>query len=341
MKHFRSAIIGCGGIHKVHAVSLSRMDNVTYAVACDIRPERAKASAETYGAVPETDYRKVLADPSIDVVHLTLPHWLHGPVAAEALKAGKAVLVEKPMAVTVREAKALIALSEETGSTLGVIFQNRYNPASLKMKELLEAGEIGRLRAIRGRVSWFRGEQYYSDDWHGRWSTECGGVMINQAIHTLDLVQWMAGSPAKEITAHVANDSLQGVIEVEDTAHARILFGNGAIGLFDATTAYAVDDEVEVEAVGEKGNLFMRGGFLYRKDPGSDLEFLCGPDDEVAVGKAAWGSSHIHQIMDFYRSLEKGEKPWISGIEGYNAVALVCALYDSARTGQKVPVEGL
>jgi len=341
MKQFRSAIIGCGGIHKVHAVSLSRMENVTYAVACDIRPERAEASARLYGAVPETDYRKVLADPSIDVVHLTLPHYLHGPVAAEALRAGKAVLVEKPMAVTTTEAKTLIRISEETGSPLGVIFQNRYNPASLKMKELLDAGEVGNLRAVRGRVSWFRGKNYYSDDWHGRWATECGGVIINQAIHTLDLVQWMAGSPASEITGHVANDSLEDVIEVEDTAHARILFENGVIGIFDATTAYAVDDEVEVEAVGEDGSLWMRGGFLYRRRPGQDLTLLCGPDEEKAVGKAAWGSSHIHQIADFYASLEKGEKPWISGRDGYNAVALVCGLYNSARTGRKVPVEKL
>lgn len=341
MKQFRSAIIGCGGIHKVHAVSLSRMENVTYAVACDVRPERAQASAATYGATPETDYKKVLADPTIDAVHLTLPHYLHGPIAAEALKAGKAVLVEKPMAVTPKEAKELIALSRETGSTLGVIFQNRYNPASLKMKALLEAGEVGKPLCVRGRVSWFRGEAYYSDDWHGRWDTECGGVMINQAIHTLDLVQWMAGSPAKTITAHVANDSLQGVIEVEDTAHARIRFENGMIGLFDATTAYAVDDEVEVEVVGDKGSLWMRGGFLYRKHPGADLELLCGPDEEKAVGKAAWGSSHVHQIMDFYKSLEKGEKPWIAGEDGYAAVALVNALYNSARTGQAVPVEGL
>jgi len=341
MTQFRTAIIGCGGIHKVHAAALERMDNVTYAIACDNKEARAKASAETYGAVPETDFEKVLADPTIDVVHLTLPHYLHGPFAAKALKAGKHVLVEKPMAVTCEQARELIALSEETGKTLGVIFQNRYNPSSLKMKEILESGELGKVTCIRGRVSWYRGENYYSDDWHGRWDTECGGVMINQAIHTLDLVQWMANRPALEITGHISNDSLQGVIEVEDTAHARIRFEDGILGIFDATTAYAVDDEVEVEAVCEKGSLWLRSGFLYLKKAGEELTQLASPDEEVAVGKAAWGSSHVHQIMDFYKSLEKGEKPWISGVEGFNAVALVTALYASAKENRTVQVERL
>jgi len=339
MKAFRSAIIGCGGIHKVHAEALTRMENVTYALACDIKEDRAKASADTYGARPVTDYREVLQDPAIDAVHLTLPHYLHGQVALEALRAGKHVLVEKPMATSCEEADAMIRLSRETGKMLGVIFQNRYNPASLAMKRLLSSGEMGRMLCLRGRVSWHRDESYYRDDWHGRWATECGGVLINQAIHTLDLLQWMEGTPPREVTAHISNDSLRDVIEVEDTAHLRIRFDDGVTGLFDATTAYGVDDEVEVQTVLERGELLLRGGFLYRKTSGEALELVCGPDGEAALGKAAWGSSHVHQIADFYRSLENGVPPWIGGPEGFPAMALVLASYASARSGNAQAVE--
>jgi len=328
MTQFRTAIIGCGGIHKVHAAALERMDNVTYAIACDNKEARAKASAETYGAVPETDFEKVLADPTIDVVHLTLPHYLHGPFAAKALKAGKHVLVEKPMAVTCEQARELIALSEETGKTLGVIFQNRYNPSSLKMKEILESGELGKVTCIRGRVSWYRGENYYSDDWHGRWDTECGGVMINQAIHILDLANWFIDNDPVDVQASIHN-RLHPNIVVEDTAEGLVQYANGARLLFYATNNYYCDEDVEIRLYCENGTAVLSYDELTIKYNDGTIESVSNNNMRFAYsgGKACWGQQHAAQIRQFYNAVA-GNEP-LQGTARYalRIQKIICGIY--------------
>lgn len=329
MKTLRAAIIGCGGIHHVHAKTLADIPGVELTAVCDTKPERAEASAKAYGARAYTRAEDIYALPDVDVVHITTPHYLHAAMTISALQAGKYVLCEKPMATSCADAKAMIAAS---GGRLGIIFQNRYNAASERLKQIVTGGEYGALICIRGQVTWIRTPDYYSDDWHGRKALEGGGVMMNQAIHTLDLVQWLAG-PALTVTGQINTQALTGVIEVEDTAQFRIRFANGAIGIFYATTGYGVDDEIEVEVVMEKGVFWLRGDQLYRRPHGQELEMICRNERLIPKGKDYWGTGHLKQIADYYDAIRNNRPIRIDGREGYAALSIVQALYRSAEAG--------
>jgi len=335
MTQFRSAIIGCGGIHHLHAQALAAIPNVKLMKVCDIREDRARASAEKYGAAWCTDLTEIISDPDIDVVHVTLPHDLHAPVTLSALRAKKAVVCEKPMATSIADAKEMIAAAN---GRLGMIFQNRYNKASQVFKQIVTSGEYGALKCIRGQVAWLRNKDYYSDDWHGKKAREGGGVMMNQAIHTLDMVRYLAG-PAKTVSGVVGNLSLDGIIDEEDTAAFRIRFENGAIGIFFATVGYGEDTPVEVEAVMEKSSFWLRGDRLYRREENGDPCLIASGSTVATPGKACWGTGHVAQLSDFYHSLATGEPIFIDGVEGFGAFALIQALYASAAQGGKeVPV---
>lgn len=331
-----AAIIGCGGIHHVHANVISQLDGVRLAAVCDNKPERAEASAEAYGCRSCTDYRELLEDQEIDAVHICTPHWLHGRMAVDALRAGKAVLVEKPMAVTVAQAEEMIAEdASQGGNRLCAVFQNRYNESARAFREIVTDGRYGTLRHMRGSVVWHRSREYYSDDWHGKKALECGGVMINQAIHTLDLVQWLCGGAA-EIKGSASTDAFEGVIEVEDSAHMRIVMKNGVTAVFYATVGYGADSPAEIEAVFEEAVVLMRGDRLYRTD--GCMEMLCNPESLPIGEKDYWGSGHLAQIADFYRCLREGSPFFIDGRQGIEAVKLVCGLYESSSTGKTVKI---
>ncbi len=330
----RAAIIGCGAIHHTHLTALKDLPQVQVAAVCDNKPKRAQASAQALGCEAYTDYRRMLTDAAIDAVHICAPHWLHAEMALAALAAGKYVLVEKPMAMTVADAQAMIAADQAAGGGhLCVIFQNRYNHASRILKEIVGDGSFGALQCMRGSVVWRRTEAYYSDDWHGRKATEGGGVMINQAIHTLDLVQWLGGGAAS-IKGAISTDALTGLIDVEDSAHARILMRSGVPAVFYATVGYGVDSPVEIEAVFERGTFLLRGESLYRLDDG--FTRLCAPDGAPIGQKDCWGSGHRTQIADFYRCVAAGLPFAIDGTQGIEAVKLVCGLYESSATGAAV-----
>jgi predicted dehydrogenase len=219
------------------------------------------------------------------------------------------------------------------GGRLCAVFQNRYNQSSRLLYEIIHGGQFGSLRCIRGSVVWVRTPAYYSDDWHGKRELECGGVMINQAIHTLDLIQWLCGG-AQSIKGSVSTDALQGVIEVEDTAHARIVMKNGVPAVFYATVAYGCDSPVEIEAVMEGGCFLLSGDSLFRMDDG--LTRLCAPEGAPVGLRDYWGSGHHAQIADFYRCIAEGRPFTIDGAQGIEAVKLVCGLYESSATGRTV-----
>lgn len=329
-----AAVIGCGNIHSMHTDAIRRLEGVGLSAVCDNKPERARASAGANGCRSYTDYRELLRDPGIDAVHICTPHWLHAPMAIDALAAGKYVLVEKPMACSVAEARAMIAEDErQGGGHLCVVFQNRYNDAVKALKDIVDGGAYGALKCMRGSVVWQRTKEYYSDDWHGRKALECGGVMINQAIHTLDAVQWLCGGAAS-VKGSVTADALAGVIEVEDTAHMRIVMKSGVPAVFYATVAYGGHSPVEVEAVFERGTFLVKGNTLWRTDSG--FELLCDPAAKPSGAREYWGSGHLAQIGDFYRCIREGKPFFIDGAQGIEAVKLVFGLYESSETGQVV-----
>lgn len=338
MNHpIRAAIIGCGAIHHIHRGVLQQLDGVQIAAVCDDKSQRAQDAAEALGCAAYTDYRELLADGSIDAVHICTPHYLHAPMAIAALRAGKYVLVEKPMATSVADARAMIAEDMAAGGgRLCVVFQNRYNHASQVLRDTVASGAFGALQCARGSVVWHRDEAYYSDDWHGRKTTECGGVMVNQAIHTLDLMQWLCGGAA-QIKGAVSTDALMGIIDVEDSAHARIVMKSGVPAVFYATVAYGADSPVELELIFERGKFLLKGESLFRTDDG--FTRLCAPDGAPIGQKDCWGSGHRTQIADFYRCIAEGKPFAIDGVQGIEAVKLVYALYESSATGRGVTLE--
>ncbi len=329
------ALIGCGNISRMHLAALAALDSVTLCAAADIRLERAEAACRQYGGNAYCDYKEMLQNEKPDSVHICTPHDLHVPMALDALRAGCHVFCEKPAAITMKDLRALQNAQKESGCQVGVCFQNRCNAGVVKARELLQEQTYGRLQAIRASVDWSRGADYYSDDWHGKKAREGGGVLINQAIHTLDLVQYLAGSPALSLQAHTANDHLRGVIDVEDSVLVRCRFQNGVLARLNATTAFAVNAPVLIDLFTEKALLRLEGSTLSRVEPDGSAEVLAQPDTHAQGSKAYWGTGHNGMIRSFYRCVEANEPFPVDAFEGGKAVELFLAAYRSAEENGK------
>ncbi len=203
MSRLKVAVIGCGNIFLVHADAIVANTNADLIAVVDINKEKALTVAEEYDCTFYTGHQQLLDEEDIDVVHICTPHYQHAPIALDFLKAGVDVLVEKPLAINIEQAEQMIAAAEEYDRRLGVVFQNRFNENVLKTLELLSTGSLGEIKGIKGVVTWFRDKDYYEQaDWRGKFATEGGGVLINQAIHTLDLLQLFAGK-VTAIQGHV------------------------------------------------------------------------------------------------------------------------------------------
>ena len=324
------AVAGCGNVSVNHFAALRDIPGVRIVAAADIKKERAEKYANETGAKAYTDYDEMLAAEKPDVVHIATPHWLHTPMAVKALDSGAHVFLEKPCSVTSEEADALAKAQDRSGRQVAVCFQNRYNDSSLIMKELIDSGELGALKSVRAFVTWERGREYYSDDWHGTLDKECGGVLINQAIHTVDLIHFIAG-PCRNVTAHVFNDHLKGIIEVEDTAYLRMELESGVCALLLATTAFSGNSPVMLEAKLEDAVLRLEGELLYKITDDGKVEILCSKSDEQFSGKSYWGHGHKAIIRDFYNCIETGRKFAIDAYEGGKALKTVAAAYKSSQ----------
>lgn len=340
MNPLNVGIIGCGAIHGLHCDAAAGSALARLALVADIDERKAERSAKKYGCKYCTDYRELLADPDIDVVHICTPHYLHARMAVEAMRAGKHVLTEKPIAIKLSDAREMCRVSAETGRQLGVCFQNRYNSTSLKLKELLASGRPGRVLGARAFVTWHRSAEYYKEGaaWKGTWEKEGGGVLINQAIHTLDLLRWFIGE-ADKIKGSADTRLLGDVIEVEDTAEASILFENGAVALFYATNCYAANSPVEIEIICEKAVLKLSGDLTVSCEDGSTE--LIRQVNAATGEKDYWGCSHSVLIGDFYSSLTAGKRFSIDGYEGLKALEMVRSIYSSSKSGAFVKPGGL
>ncbi len=319
-------IIGCGAIFDTHAEAVAASESARLVSVADINNGRVKRAADTYKCAYFNDYRKMLDDDKVDVIHLCTPHYLHVPMAIEILDSDKHVIIEKPVGISCAQVKELEKAAGKSKCLASVIFQNRYNESSIKAKELVENNTLGRLKGIKGIVTWHRSSDYYvKSGWRGRFDTEGGGVSINQAIHTLDLMQWFGGS-IKSIMGHAGTYLLDEVIEVEDTANALIRFDNGAIGIFFATNCYTSNSPVEIELDFEKGKLMLYNNKLIL-DNGQGREILVDNTAENVKYKDYWGCSHKRQIEEFYCTvLNGGRGNYISVGEGKISLKMVEAI---------------
>ncbi|MDO4283987.1 MAG: Gfo/Idh/MocA family oxidoreductase [Eubacteriales bacterium] len=335
----RAAIVGCGGIAAVHAASVSQIAGAELVGFADIRLERAERFAQQYGGEAFGSLEEMMVSLQGDrrpgVLHLCTPHYLHAPMAVYGLEQGVHVFSEKPPVIREEELGRLETAVRRSERRLGFCFQNRYNPSVLAVRKLLASGACGAVLGGRGLVTWNRQELYYTESgWRGKLATEGGGVLINQAVHTMDLLTQFLGKPVR-IEATAANHHLKGVIEVEDTMEALIGYEGGQKACFYATTAYCDDMPPLIEISCEKATLRieeMDVTCLWR-DGRVDKPVL---EKKQALGKSYWGSGHKDCIADFYRCCESGEH-FAQDLDGVrDTVWLMLAAYQSVREGATV-----
>lgn len=300
----KAAIVGCGAIAQVHKQVLLSLPEAKLIACCDIRRDKAEAFAASCGLRTYTDIETMLERERPDVVHLCVPHPLHTPLAALCVRRGIHVFMEKPPVVSREQWTQLEGLEEAQGR-VGICFQNRYNASVQAARALLGSSAVGAVLGARAFLTWHRDAAYYaSGSWRGAWKTEGGGVLINQAIHTLDLLVYLLGKP-QSVQSHMSNHSLQQEIEVEDTLEANICFQSGIHALFYATNAYCTNAPVLLEIPCEKATLRMEGdGLTILRHDGTQEQMHF--DSEKPLGKDYWGNGHYTCIRDFYRCVQKG-----------------------------------
>ena len=322
-KIFRVAVVGCGAICGNHVNGILASGQAICAL-CDTDESRAASIAGKFSLDTKiyTDYIGMLDTEHPDSVHICTPHYLHAEMVIAALSRGINVLCEKPLCINRGELDAILKAAESSSAQLGVCQQNRYEPKIQKLRELAGEAPEGAL----GVVSWNRDADYYaSGEWRGKWATEGGGVMINQALHTLDLLQWICGMPVA-VTAHIANDHLKGEIEVEDTATALFETADGRRLNFFATTACGASFPAQLHICTASGEKLYADTKLVLKDR---VPVWADEADGTEIGKAVWGRGHALLIKDFYSCLASGKHFPIDAAEAAKVIRLILAMYDS------------
>lgn len=333
----RFGLIGCGRVAPRHAQSLIQVPDTQLVAVADVREDRASRFSAEYGAQAYTNYEDMLARPDIDAVTICVPSGLHAQVAIDVLQAGKHVLVEKPIALNLDDADRMIATAREKGLRLGVVLQNRYNSPVQQVRTLIDQGRLGKLYLGSVCVRWYRPQSYYEDDWHGTRSMD-GGALMNQSIHHLDALQWFMG-PVASVYAYTA--TLAHTMECEDVGVAVVRFRSGALATVEGSTlTWPQNLEGSVALFGERGSVKIGGTALSRitlwKVDGElerEAEILTSQRIDPPT---VYGYSHREVIHDFVRALLEGREPSTPGPEARKSLALVLAIYESARTGQEV-----
>ena len=331
-------IVGCGSIFTMHATSVDHLENAKLVGVCDIKKDRADAAAKKYNVPAFYDYKELIDNGNLDVVHVCVPHYMHPVISRYALEQGVNVLCEKPMSIDYESGEANVKLAEEKNLRYGIIFQCRYNNTSRLIKENLENGKLGKIISARCTLTWCKPDSYYSlSDWKGTWDKEGGGVIIDQAIHSLDLANWFIDSEPVEVQASIANRA-HDIMKVDDTGEGFIRYKNGATMAFWAMNNYGCDDPIEIRLCCENGRAVMSYDDARIEFNDGRVLTISQQADGIYYegGKDYWGFQHIRQISDFYHSVEVGKEPFISGKEALKIQKLICAIYESAKTGKTI-----
>jgi UDP-N-acetyl-2-amino-2-deoxyglucuronate dehydrogenase len=334
------AIVGCGRIAPRHAQALEGLEashSVKFVGTFDVVETRAVHLAHQYHAKAYQSYEAVLNDPNIHIVSVCVPSGLHIEIALQAVRAGKHVLVEKPIALNVADADKLIETSDECGVTLGVVLQNRFNPPMRDLRVLVDSGKLGKIMLGNACVRWYRPQEYYEDEWHGTWALD-GGALMNQSIHHIDALQWLMGDVAS-VYAYTA--TLGHKMEAEDVGVAVLKFKNGALATIEGSTVtYPENLEGSVALFGERGSVKVGGTALNRKvfwKVAGELEHEREMLTRESVDPpSVYGYSHREQIADMVEAIREGRRPATHGREARKSLELVCAIYKSAQTSCEI-----
>ncbi len=337
---FKVALVGCGNIFLMHAQSLVNTPGVELVAVCDIRPSLARKAAKRYNCRGYTDYQKMLEEEKPDVIHILTPHYLHPPMAIQALKRKINVLTEKPISINPRDGQRMIKAARQNKVKLGVIFQNRYNPGSQLVKQNLLNEKLGRVKAAKLVISYHKPDSYYKkSDWKGRWDLEGGGVLIDQSIHFIDVLRWLIGGEVEYVEANVAR-RMHKFIEVEDLAEGVIKFKKGTYVCFYLINFYSFDADPKIEMDCQKGRVeIVKDSAKIAFYDGRKLEAKPKPGEYIDYGenrKDYWGFCHWVQIKEFYRALKEGRQPEINGEEALKTQRIVWSIYKSAREKRRI-----
>ncbi|BDI33226.1 oxidoreductase [Capsulimonas corticalis] len=343
MELLRVGVVGCGVISGTHGDALRRLEEEGLARlvgATDAAPGRAEEFVGKYGGKVFGSFEEMIASPDIDSVTLCTPSGLHGPMAAQAARAGKHILSEKPLDVWIDAVDEAIAAAKAAGVTYGGVFQERFSPAARKVKRAVESGAFGEIVLACAETKWYRSQEYYdSGDWRGTWALDAG-VFSNQGIHSLDKVQWLAG-PVEEVISATLTPGFHRTIEAETLGVATVRFQNGALGTITMTTLAYDGFPERIDVSGTKGSAMLVGDHLahfttrdpYEDDFG-DLSGGEAPQSNTSKDPAALvGDGHYGNIRDFVLAVREGRSPQVSAEGARHAVNLLNMIYKKARVG--------
>ena len=350
IQKLRFAIVGCGVIGPTHAEAINSLPDAELVAVCDVIAERARKLADTYGATAYTSMDKMLANEKLDVVTICTPSGTHGEYACTVMRTGRHVIVEKPMEISLAAIDEMLRVQKETGVKLAVISQHRFDPAAQQVSALVEEKAFGRMVMGNAIIPWWRSQAYYdSGAWRGTWKLDGGGVLMNQSIHSIDLLQWFMG-PVKSICAYT--DTLVHRMETEDVAVAVLRFSNGSLGTIAATTGAYPGVTTRIELFGDRGSAIIENDnlsylHLARDDKeevsayGANVKATKNKDANeggaTAQDPAALSyRGHALQIADMIRAIRENGTPLVDGYAARRPVEIILGIYESARTHREV-----
>lgn len=332
--HFRVGISGAGTIGAIHADALALLENATLVAVAEPREQAGQAFVAKYGGEHYASYPEMLANADIDVVIVATPSGLHPDQVVLAAEHGKHVITEKPMAITKEGLDRMVEAVQEAGVQLAVIFQNRLSRDVFRVKRALEQGVLGKPILANGTMYWHRDQDYYDANggWRGTWALDGGGALMNQAIHTIDLLQWLMGG-VQDLKAFTS--TLNHAIETEDTAAASFVFANGALGTITATTCAARDYPPRLEIIGSEGRVTLEANAitLWECEKSPEEIVLTEDDENLVDGWVAgedWGLAHQRQLRVIFEKIAAGSPPYVSGMEARKPVDVVLGIYRDA-----------
>lgn len=338
-RSFRVAVAGCGRISQNHFEALDRIDGLSLSAVCDVVEERARAAGERWNVPWFTSVEQMLAGAPSDIVTIATPSGMHPQHGALAARAGRHVVSEKPMAISLSAADELVKACDEAGVHLFVVKQNRLNATVQLLKRALDKGRFGRLFMINATVRWARPQEYYDQArWRGTWEFD-GGAFMNQASHYVDLVQWFMG-PVESVMAKTATMARR--IEAEDSGAAVLKFRNGAIGVLEVTMlTFPKNLEGSITLLGERGTVKIGGTAVNRIE---HWQFADYDDDDKLVESAntnptsVYGFGHEPYYRNVLKVLRGQAAPETDGRAGRKSLELILGIYESAKTGREVPL---
>ncbi len=332
----RIALLGCGRISANHVQAIARVDGLSLVACCDSVAERAQETGEAAGVPWYTSFDTMLAEASCDAVVICTPSGLHPKHGIQAARAGKHVICEKPMAITLEGADQLVRACDDAGVSLFVVKQNRLNPAIQLLRRAIDKGRFGRIYMANATVRWARPQSYYDQaPWRGTWEFD-GGAFMNQASHYVDLIQWLVG-PVESVMARTA--TLARRIEAEDEGVALLKFRNGALGTIEVTMlTYPRNLEGSITLLGETGSVKVGGTAVNKVET---WQFADYDDDDKAIEQVAtnppnvYGFGHEGYYRNVLAALRGQSHPDTDGRAGRKSLELILAIYESAKTGRE------